>query len=50
MYEYPFAVVLRIIVYSTRMGKVLPDTFVKRPDVWDRPIVPIVCVPSEVPH
>jgi hypothetical protein len=42
MYEYPFAVVLRINVYSTRMGKVVPVMFVKIPAVYDRPTDPMV--------
>jgi hypothetical protein len=41
MYEYPFAVVLRIIEYSTRMGMERPVMFVNRPDEYDIPDVPI---------
>ena len=50
MYEYPPAVVLRIIAYSTSIGMVVPDTFVNRPAEYDRPVIPIDCAASAEAH
>jgi hypothetical protein len=48
--EIPEPVVLRSIEYSKRSGMATEVLFVKRPAEYVRPVVPVDCVASVLPH
>jgi hypothetical protein len=48
--EKPLSVVLRSRVYSTKRGSVEVVVLMKTPAEYDRPVVPVLCVASVVPH